>query len=38
MTSKAAKALSNHEIVTLTVYLLGGETRRIDTEDIAVGE
>jgi hypothetical protein len=30
------KQLSNHEIVTLAVYLLGGETQRIDTEDIAV--
>ncbi len=30
------KQHSNHEIVTLAVYLLGGETQRIDTEDIAV--
>src|SRR3989344_6922978 len=30
------KKLSNREIVTLAVYLLGGETQRIDTEDIAV--
>lgn len=30
------KDLSNHEIVTLAVYLLGGESRVIDTEDIAV--
>jgi hypothetical protein len=29
------KALSNHEIVTLAVYLLGGETTHVDTEDIA---
>ncbi len=29
-------ALANHEIVTLAVYLLGGETQRADTEDIAV--
>lgn len=31
-----SKQLSNYEIVTLAVYLLGGETQRIDTEDIAV--
>jgi hypothetical protein len=31
-----AKRPSNHAIVTLAVYLLGGETQRIDTEDIAV--
>ncbi len=31
-----SKKLSNYEIVTLAVYLLGGETQRIDTEDIAV--
>jgi hypothetical protein len=30
------KGLSNHEIVTLVVYLLGGDTQRVDTEDIAV--
>jgi len=36
MTSKKAKALSNHEIVTLAVYLLGGDSKRIDTEDVAV--
>lgn len=30
------KALSNHEIVTLAVYLLGGESQHVDTEDIAV--
>jgi len=36
MTSSKAKALSNHEIVTLAVYLLGGDSKRIDTEDIAV--
>ena len=28
--------LSNHEIVTLAVYLLGGDTQYVDTEDIAV--
>lgn len=27
--------LANHEIVTLAVYLLGGEARKVDTEDIA---
>jgi hypothetical protein len=27
---------ANHEIVTLAVYLLGGDTQRVDTEDIAV--
>ena len=36
MTSPKTKALSNHEIVTLAVYLLGGDSKRIDTEDIAV--
>ena len=30
------KSLSNHEIVTLAVYLLGGESRHIDTEEVAV--
>jgi hypothetical protein len=30
------KSLANHEVLTLAVYLLGGETKRIDTEDIAV--
>jgi hypothetical protein len=30
------KALSNHEIVTLAVYLLGGDAQRIDTEDVAI--
>lgn len=29
-------SLANHQIVTLAVYLLGGETKQIDTEDIAV--
>jgi hypothetical protein len=33
MTSPKAKAPSNHEIVTLAVYLLGGDSKRIDTED-----
>jgi len=36
MTSTRAKALSNHEIVTLAVYLPGGDSKRIDTEDVAV--
>jgi len=31
-----AKKFSSHEIVTLAVYLLGGETRRVDTEDVAI--
>jgi hypothetical protein len=30
------KSLANHEVITLAVYLLGGQSRRIDTEDIAV--
>ncbi len=30
------KTFSNHEIVTLAVYLLGGESRYVDTEDVAV--
>ena len=30
------KALSNMEIVTLAVYFLGGQSRYVDTEDIAV--
>ena len=36
MTTLKAKSLSNHEIVTLAVYLLGGDTMRIDHEDVAV--
>lgn len=28
--------MSNHEVVTLAVYLLGGDTRPVDTEDVAV--
>jgi hypothetical protein len=35
MPPKTKKDLSNHEIVTLAVYLLGGDARRIDTEHIA---
>ncbi|HUD48811.1 MAG TPA: hypothetical protein VMR33_18405 [Candidatus Baltobacteraceae bacterium] len=34
--SKTEKGLNNHEIVTLAVYLLGGETQYVDTEDVAV--
>jgi hypothetical protein len=30
------RALSNNEIVTLAVYLLGGDARYVDTEDVAV--
>lgn len=30
------KTFSNHEIVTLAVYLLGGESHPVDAEDIAV--
>lgn len=30
------KSLSSHEIVTLAVFLFGGDSRCIDTEDIAV--
>ena len=36
MTSSKSNELSNHEIVTLAVFLLGGDKKRIDTEDIAV--
>ncbi len=36
MIAPKVKALSNHEIVTIAVYLLGGDTQRIETEDIAV--
>ncbi len=28
-------SLSNHEIVTLAVYALGGESKQVDTEDVA---
>jgi hypothetical protein len=34
--TKGDNGLSNHEIVTLAVYLLGGDTQYVDTEDIAV--
>lgn len=30
------KTFSNHEVVTLAVYLLGGERQAVDTEDVAV--
>ncbi len=30
------KSLTNTEIVTLAVYLLGGENKSVDTEDIAI--
>ena len=30
------RALANHQIVTLAVYLLGGEGAYVDTEDVAV--
>jgi hypothetical protein len=36
MINETANSLANHEIVTLAVYLLGGDTQRIDAEDIAV--
>jgi len=35
MKAKTFKDLANHEIVTLAVYLLGGDSQRFDTEDIA---
>ena len=31
MTTRKAVSLPNHEIVTLAVYLLGGERQRVDT-------
>lgn len=36
LTQRAGGELSNHEIVTVAVFLLGGERRTIDTEDIAM--
>ena len=36
MISPKIKALSNHEIVTIAVYLLGGDTHRIETEDMII--
>ena len=35
MKRESFKDLPNHHIVTLAVYLLGGDARKIDTEDIA---
>lgn len=35
-TATTQKGLSNHEIVTLALYLLGGDTQYVDTEDVAV--
>lgn len=36
MKAVSCKGLSNHEIVTLAVFLLGGDSQRIDTEDAAM--
>jgi hypothetical protein len=36
MSHPPSKSLSNHDTVLLAVYLLGGESGPIDTEDIAV--
>lgn len=36
MNPPISKPLTNHEVVLLAVYLLGGETSPIETEDIAV--
>ena len=36
MTDRPDRSLSNHEVVTLAVYLLGGACAFIDTEDIAI--
>jgi hypothetical protein len=33
---KHQRALANHEMVTIALYLLGGESQPVDTEDIAV--
>lgn len=33
---KVVKSLTNIEIVTLVVYLLGGDNNHIETEDIAI--
>jgi hypothetical protein len=38
MTSTKPKTLSNHEIVTIAVYLLGGDTKRVETEDTRKNE
>ena len=34
--SKTRHSFANHELVTLAVYLLGGKTSYVDTEDVAV--
>ena len=34
--NSSARIFANHELVTLVVYRLGGETKPIDTEDVAV--
>lgn len=31
-----SRALANHEIVAMATYLVGGDSRQVDTEDIAV--
>lgn len=36
MNGKKQESFSNWEIITLAVYLLGGELQAVDTEDIAV--
>ena len=36
VTPLSSKPLTNHEVVLLAVYLLGGETSPVETEDIAV--
>jgi len=35
MTAGILEDLPNHEVVTLAALLLGGEARKIDTEDIS---
>lgn len=36
MTQGKQSELANHEIVTLAVYLVGGESQPVDTEDVAM--
>src|SRR5688572_29822333 len=36
MSAVSDRGLANHQIVTVAVYLLGGEVGPVDTEDIAV--
>jgi hypothetical protein len=36
VSSAKADALSNHELVTLAVYLLGGDGKEVETEDVAM--